>query len=183
MCHQIRAFIPALPLHLHPHPCLAGHAAATTCSPASGVGCREDGSSAQRSSDIFSLSLVQRAPVMAAVMEHPCMVCTAVSTRDGSRTPTRGLHRGHYNTDRLQGFLQEVSDLQLESHMRHLKQCYSYPMGTQGAILHKQHCGGRRQVCAGKGWHSDTSETSLSLEHRTLRASATTQEGALSTRH
>lgn len=128
MCHEISAFIPALPLHLHPHPCLAGHAAATTCSPASGAGCREDGSSAERSSDIFSLSPVQRAPVMAAVMEHPCMVCPAVSTRDGSRTPTRGLHRGHYNTDRLQGFPQEVI-CNWKVTCLHLKQCYSYANG------------------------------------------------------
>lgn len=51
------------------------------------------------------------------------------------------------------------------------------PMGSQGTILRKWHCGGRRQVSARKGWHSDTSETSLSLQHRTITANATTQEG------
>lgn len=120
------------------------------------------------------------APQKRALM---CFLFSSVNTSDCSRTSAHPLHCGCYNTRPLQGFLQEVSNLQLESHRPTSESATVTPMGSQEAILHKQHWGGRRRAGARKGWQSDTSETSLSLGHRTVTANATTQEGAsLSTR-
>lgn len=53
------------------------------------------------------------APQKRALM---CFLFSSVNTSDCSRTSAHPLHRGCYNTRPLQGFLQEASNLQLESH-------------------------------------------------------------------
>lgn len=95
MCHEIRAFIPGLPRHLYAFPRPAGHAAAVTRSPASSAGC-------------VGWQLHRN--------ELRCASFSSVNTSDCSGTSAHCLHRGRYNTSPFQGFLQEVSNLQLESH-------------------------------------------------------------------
>lgn len=108
--------------------------------------------------------------------------CSEVNTSDCSGTSAHSLHSGHYNTSPLQDFLQEISNLQLESHMP-----------ASEIVLQLRQWAAKRQFCtsntAGEGdrlvlGRGDRVTPQRPVCHwSTVTANATTQEGtSLTTR-
>lgn len=108
MCHEIRAFIPALPLRLQQDRQLLWLAVV------------QDGSSTKRAVMRFSFS--------------------SVNASDCSGTSVHSLQGGHYNTSLSARSQWSATG---KSHAYIWNSATVMPMGSQGAILHKQHSWGK----------------------------------------